>query len=657
MSGIKDTETIDQLRKRLYERGKKPEVQNRSELVEDPVEGVPKQFSAKKAGKKSGSAKAHAHTTPNVVAPLVQTSVPNSFDMAPRKKKMGYRLKILLAGGGFFVVAMAISSMLLLFGNNSISGENITLAVTGPFTIGGGERLDLQVGVTNDNAVPIEAATLIVNYPSGTKSASEDGKELFTERLGLDTIGTGETVNLPIRAIVFGEENEEKVIEVSIEYRVRGSNATFFKEAEPLRLKISSSPVIVRADTLKKISSGQETDVTLTVTSNAPTTLSEVLVKAEYPIGFDYTKSDPEPTGGQNIWLIKNLEPESSQTITITGVVIGKETDEYAINFTVGVPNERDNQNLASVFATTQTDFEIEQPFLGVVLLADDYIDSEVILAPGNDSRMSVVVTNTLSDTIYDTKVEVSLNGNAFSVLRTDPSGGFYDTNNKTIVWDVSNTPALESITPGKKVELSFSIEPNNEVSRTPQINIAVNVSARRVSENSVAESLTGTAAKVIKVSTIPTLRGEAGHNNGIFTDIGPVPPKANIETTYSLSLMIENGTNDIADAVITTTLPSHVTWLDETAGAGTFTYNKTNRVIEWNVGDVEANAATFASFQVSLLPQITQVGEKLTLMGEQRVRATDRFTGTIVRDTNSAITTQLSREAGFGEKSGVVQE
>ena len=184
----------------------------------------------------------------------------------------------------------------------------------------------MQIGITNGNAVPIESATLIVEYPSGTQSATEKGKELFSERLSLETIKQGETVNIPIKAIVFGEENEEKTINVSVEYRVQGSNATFFKEAEPLHFKISSSPVVVRADVLKKISSGQETDIKLTVVSNSRNALSQVLVKAEYPTGFDFTKSSPAPSHSQNVWLIENLEPEKEAEIIITGVVVGKET-------------------------------------------------------------------------------------------------------------------------------------------------------------------------------------------------------------------------------------------------------------------------------------------------------------------------------------------
>lgn len=649
------------LRQRLYERGKGSVPTKREELQPKEAD-TPRRFNVDTNEKKAVSETTTEQTPaspppppPGVPQPAASSNA-NDPNMAVRKKKRTYRLKVLLAAVVFFVGALVVSSFFLLFGNNNISGENIAVAVTGPFTIGGGETLPLQVGITNSNAVPIQAATLIVDYPPGTKSADASSTDLFTERLALETIESGETINVPLRAVVFGEENQEKSVEVSIEYRVRGSNATFFKEADPLRFKISSSPIVLQADNLKKVSSGQETEIEVTLTSNAPNVLPEVLVKAEYPLGFDFTSSAPGPSGGQNQWLIENLEPETSETITIKGVIVGKETDEYAINFSVGVPNERDRQNLASVFSTAQTQFAIEQPFLDVRQTVDGDGANEVSVEPGAQAEIKVTISNTLEETIYDTEIVTTLGGNALSVFDVFPSDGYYDSTAKTITWDVSNVEKLKELEPGATETFRFAIGPRDDIGRTPQLTLNTDVQARRVSEDRATEVLTGTAATTIKVATVPTVQGEAGHNNGIFTDTGPIPPRVGVPTTYTMSLMLQNGSNDITDAVITTSLPQYVEWQDETAGAGEVRYNETNRVVEWDIGSLEAGAATFASFQVSFEPRVTQVGESPVLMGEQRVRATDQFTGTVVRATNPAVTTELSSEAGFDPEHGAVQ-
>lgn len=656
MSGIKDQDRIDALRKRLYERGRPAEPMQKHDLT-DTKHDVARTWKTRPKPKPQTTESAKQAPKPTAPSRAEHATNSSQTTMAPTKKRKGYRLKIILAGVGFFVLATMVSSAVIMFGNKTISGENITVAVTGPFTIGGGEVLPVQVGVTNDNAVPIEAATLIVEYPLGTQSTGEERKELFEERLTLDTVASGETVNVPLRALVFGEENDEKEIRVSIEYRVTGSNATFFKEAEPLRFKINSSPIIVDAEALQKVSSGQETEVELTITSNAQNTLSEVLVKAEYPLGFDYTTANPSPDRAQNVWVISDLEPEESTTITITGLVVGKETDEYAINFDVGVPNAQDPYAMASLFATAQTEFEIEQPFLDIALEVGGVTNGESVVEAGQNVGSGIEIRNTLDDTIYDLEVEVQLGGNAISDLDVGPPNGFYDSLNNKIVWDVSNAPDLRELAPGRKLRLSFGIEPSNAVAEAPQVTLDVNVKARRVSESEVAEVLIGTAQAVMKVATEASVLADIGHNSGLFSDSGSIPPTAEKQTTYTASFMAENGTNDMSDVSVTATLPSYVTWLDTTSGAGSFVYDSVQRVVTWNAGDVDANGAAFGSFQIGFVPSKTQIGTAPVLVGEQRLKGTDLFTGTVVRDTNSAITSEMSLETGYAKDNGRVVE
>lgn len=633
MSGIKDSEHIDEMRQRLYERNSSTDAGEAPSLT--PVENtIRRDFN---------------HAATRAPEPAVPTPLPtNDTPMPRRPRRHTYRIKLLLAGMVFFVGALLISSLILIFGNNSISAQNITISVTGPFTIGGGEVLPLQIGIANNNAVPIESATLIINYPAGTKEPDNLERDLFTQRVPLETIESGQTLNLPVKAAVFGQENEEKQIYVSIEYRVQGSNATFFKEAAPLVFKISSSPVVLEVEALEKVSAGQEVDFTLTVRSNAPTPITDILVQAEYPVGFDFSSAQPAPSGGQNVWRIETLEPEAAASIVIRGVIIGSEDDEYTAHFSVGVPSERDPQSLASIFATAQTNFVIENPFLDVMLTVNGSAEATVSTAAEDRSQVGIKVTNTLQDTLYDAKVVASLSGNAFSLFNTFPNTGFFDAKTNTVTWDVTNTPGLTSLTPGASLELTFGVTPDTS-ERTPQVVIKVDVSGRRVSEGRSTEALVGTDTATIRVATIPEVTSAVSYNGGIFNDFGPVPPEVGKTTTYTVSLQLENGSNDITNTVLVASLPPYIEWVDQTTGDGAFSYNTTNRVIEWNIGNVEAGAAAVGAFQISFEPRITQVGTIPTLLEEQRVRATDRFTGTVVRDTNPAVTTELPGQAGSG--------
>lgn len=683
MAGKHDQERLDALRERLYARGQAPENTKRTELTDEPnevpeawpqPEPTPKKRPLAAATKAAASFAGGVRNAvprpsrdpksgPERATPTVDastTDAPSSSEhkntMQRNNSKYSYRVKIMLTALFFFVAAVVLSSLFIFFGGNSISGENIDIAVSGPFTVGGGEELPIQVGITNQNSVAIESATLIVEYPRGTQSVENEGQELFIDRIPLDSIRSGETVNVPLRARVFGEENDEHTIRASVEYRVEGSNATFFREAEPYRFKISSAPVSIEVDTVKAIASGQETDLTLTIRSNASQPITNILVRAEYPVGFDFVSANPSPVSGQGIWMIDELLPEEDVTIELTGIMVGTESDTRTMHFTVGLPNERDPLTLASVFSTASTEFTVEQPFANVSIVVNNQEGGDFSIEPGDQSSVVVRVRNSLNEAIRNAEVRATLSGNALSDMNVYATNGFYDSNTRTVVWDASSAPNLARIDPNRSEQFRFVVEPKTDALRTPQINIDVSVRAQRTREGQVSEELIGTAEASIKVASGVTLLTEVGHNSTSIDDYGPIPPVVGEQTTYTVSFRVEGGSNDVADATVTTSLPSYVTWLDETIGDGSFSYNAANRTVTWTAGTIESDEAAMGSFQISLLPSTSQIDTTPTLVSEQIFRASDRFTGTDIRASNNALTTRLPSETGFPSGNGDVQ-
>jgi hypothetical protein len=78
-------------------------------------------------------------------------------------RRASYRKKIVLGAAAFFLLAILISAGMFFFGGSTISGDNITITTSGPLQVGGGEELPFRVTITNQNVVPIQSATLIVD--------------------------------------------------------------------------------------------------------------------------------------------------------------------------------------------------------------------------------------------------------------------------------------------------------------------------------------------------------------------------------------------------------------------------------------------------------------------------------------------------------------
>lgn len=676
MSGIKDQHNLDELRDRLYARGGAKSAAQRHDLSPKQATDVPKNWtgsdvkpqpkvSEKPQPKSVESAPRTQISSPvplqptssapltsaTTTTPVVSPAGPGPTEESMGKKRRSYRKYILIGTFLFLFVSMVFSAAYLFFGGNQISPHNVAISMSGPFTIGGGEVLPVQIGITNENNAPIRSATLIVSYPPGTKTTDDNPRDLFEERLPLDDINPGETLNVPVRAVVFGEENQERTLNATVEYRLEGSSGTFFKDAEPLVFKISSSPLVLRVNAITQISSGQETDITLTLQSNSPTPLKDLLVVAEYPRGFDFTTAIPEPALGQNTWQIESIEPNSTHEIVITGVVFGQEDDEFEINFRVGTPNDANQLSLGAVLTTAKTDILIERPFIDTSLSINGDDDGVAVLSPGQRPSIQINMTNTLEDPVYDVRVVAALSGNAFAENEIRVTEGFYDSAANEVIWAPDTARTLSEVLPGEQRRFTFEMLPGS-TDNTPEVEIVADVFAKRISSNQANEELIGTIRGVMRIATEVNLASELVRSAG---DAGPIPPVAEELTEYTVNLVAENGTNDVTGGVVTFQLPPYVKWQDDFSGDGDVIFNPVSREVTWDVGNISANSTAKLTVVIGFVPSTTQVGDKPILISAQRFRGEDRFTGTVVRNEAAPHTSELSTELGFPRGNGTV--
>ncbi len=663
---IAEAARIQELRERLYAReatvtAPRHELPRREihdtheiyETIEKPPEKIvePPQEEARVATPPVS----HPHTPPSEA--VDENKVPYTEYMGVSSRRKSLRKKFALVSLVFFVIAVGVASLIMFGGSNTISNDNISITVTGPVAVGGGEDFPFQISIANQNAIEIQSATLIIEYPRGTHSTEEGNREITIERKQLDTIKSGELLNVELKARIFGEENEDKEIKVSVDYRVAGSNATFKKDAEPLRFKVSTSPVVISLDSLKRITSGQELELKLTVQSNSPTPLTDLLIKAEYPEGFDYSESEPETLSGEDVWRIETLKPNEKKVINIKGIVTGYEEEIRKFVVTGGVANETDQNILTSVLAKAQSEVTIEQPFLNVNIAVNGGTAEPGVITTNEVASVEIEYENALNTTIYEGKIFVELMGNALNEFDVKPANGFYDSTKNTITWDAVDEKSLKEILPGRSSRVLFQLDPLDDIGRTPEISLKVTVQGQRVYEDRAPQELVGTASRKIKVESVPVITSSILYGEAPFVNTGPIPPVAEKMTQYVYMLRVKAGTNDVTAAELTAVIPQYVSWLDLVTEDDDVTYNATTRTMRWNIGNMEANSEKQVAIQVSFLPSLSQVNTTPTLLETQRFKATDRFTGTVVRADHPALTTSLYNSSSDELEDGKVRE
>jgi len=493
-----------------------------------------------------------------------------------------------------------------------------------------------------------------VQYPAGARAADGSNRELFEERRLVERIEPGEKIDLPFSVVIFGEENQERTIKATIEYRHAGSNGTFYREADPLAFRINSSPINITVRAIEKVSAGQEVKVTVTLVSNASVPLRDILLTTNYPANFNFTSSGPKPAYRDNSWLIKEMTPGEPVTIELSGQIRGGQSEEFQLQFTAGTPASDNQFMMGSPLASARTDFIIERPFVDVKMAVNNREAEVATLRVGESANVAVTVTNTLTETLYDLSLEVALEGNVLMSENVTARNGYYDSNRNVIRWEVSGNNLLAEVKPGVSRTFNFTVRAGSET-RTPSFLVKANTFARRVSEPRATEQLIGNAEAEVRYTSSVAISREVTRNES-FPQTGPVPPVANQETTYSVIMVASAGGNDVTGTVVNTSIPQYVNWKNQVQGDGSVVFNPVSKEITWNVGDIKAGEEKRVIFQVGLLPSVSQIGTTPALLGTQRLRATDRFTSEVIRAEAVPASAELPSASGLGPDNGRVQ-
>jgi len=242
---------------------------------------------------------------------------------------------------------------------------------------------------------------------------------------------------------------------------------------------------------------------------------------------------------------------------------------------------------------------------------------------------------------------------------------GFYRSVDNTIIWDKTTLDRLATLNPGDDVNLNFTFAtiPSSVKFENGTMNLAAKVVGNQAASNGAARTISSSQKTTVLAQTSVGLISRAVYTVGPFANRGPIPPKANNKTTYTIIWTATNSLNDARGAQVVATLPTNVSWLGAVSPASeSVSWNQDKSEVVWNIGDLSASAGSSKSprevaFQVELLPSLNQVGQPATLVIAPTISATDTFTnaplGVQTRDLNTA----LSTDPKFGgEEANVIK-
>ncbi|HFC11086.1 MAG TPA: hypothetical protein ENJ75_02780 [Candidatus Kaiserbacteria bacterium] len=568
-------------------------------------------------------------------------------------KHVRFALGFFWSAIGFFVIALGIATYLFLSGGRSVSVNHVSVAIKGPTTIAGGDTVALSISVTNNNPTAIQDTTLSLVFPTGTRRATDVTQSVTHDDEAFGVIAPGASVERTVRVVLFGGQGDTIKIPATLQFKTHGSNAVFVKHTS-YALSVISTPLSVSVEAPTETVSGQVFSITANVRSNATKPISNVGLNIGYPTGFTPTKTSLTPTG--TLFSLGTLSPGQTVTVRVSGKLTGQDGELRVFRFSVGTANGA-NTSIALSYMTQTAEVNIMQPFLATTLSINGKTSGPTIVSAGETAHISLSWKNTLSVPIDNALIEVKLSGAPFN-QNIQVVGGQYQSATQTIVFSRDSDPSFASLAPGAQGVGSFTITPQSTsteaIGTNQTITMTVSVSGQRLGQDNVAQAISSTVSKKIKISTALSLNSYALYSTGGVVNSGPVPPVANQMTTYTIMWNVHNTTNDVAGATITANLPTYVQFVGAVAPRdNSLSYDNGAHTVTWNIGNLSAGESRTGSFQVSFIPSTSQHGSEPVLVNKPVFSGFDRFAQVHITANTNVITTNMSHDPKYSSVSG----
>ena len=312
------------------------------------------------------------------------------------------------------------------------------------------------------------------------------------------------------------------------------------------------------------------------------------------------------------------------------------------------------------VYNTLSHTMSIKKPFIQAQLYINGAYAKDYAAGSKTSIQGQIRWKNNLDSVVNDMIIRAKITGSALDRKEVNEQQGFYSSSEDVIIWDKNTDDRVAQVNPGENGTLGFSLaslplySPTGGIISDPTITIEISVSGKQASAGNILKEVKSTETKTIRMISDVGLVNKALYFAGPFKNTGPIPPKAEQETTYTVVWSVSNTSNSLSKVEVHATLPQLVRFVGTTLPEdGSLKYNASTKEITWNVGNVPkgtglSSSTREMSFQIAFTPSLSQAGTAPTLINEATLTGHDNFANVNVKVSKGLLTTRLFNDPDF---------
>lgn len=574
---------------------------------------------------------------------------------------------VLIVSLVFFIGAMSLFIWRWVADPTLVRPDAVEMSVDAPIAIDSGKPFTFTIEINNTNPTALEDVEMYIELPEGAQVQYDENTYSNRVSRSLGTVASGQIVTEPFTMTVFGEMDEKKSVTTYLDYRFTDSNARFEGRVSH-GMTILSSPIRFTVTLLDEVTSGEAVDIEMAVMSNSTESIDELLLDVDYPAGFTFIDATLEPEFGESSWRFSDISPFGIRRLVVTGTLEGFDSDEEVFKFKVGYPESKQTSVVKVLLASVEETIVVKEPFIGMNMQIDRRdADNFVPVTPGGGHACRIDWTNNSGQRLYDMSIEVEPD---VRIVRKsiEVDDGIYRSIDDVVLWDDQTNGRLAVVDAGDSGSMNFtfrleSIEEEEYYDGDIEIHLRAVAQAKRLTPDNKPEEINipviGTGRLVSQANLVTKML----YYDGPFENTGPMPPKINRQTTYTVVWQISNTLNDLEDVVLEASLPTYVEWLGvvEPADAD-IEYKGLKGGIVWNVGDVERGTGYIRppkeiAFQIGFVPTLSQVLNSPYILNRSVLMGKDTFSGVRIEKENIDQNIMLTLDPFFNESEGYVRE